>query len=92
MSPRHITKERPITIRSPLTGQDRARHRDGHRHHPETIPLHHAPHVAYRKPELTPRHHPHTRPVDLNIDHGTRQNRPQPEKIFGKLNKNEFRR
>jgi len=91
MSPRHITRERPTRIRAPLTGQDRARHRDSHRHHPESSPFPHPPHQSYRKPALPPRHHPHTKPVDLNIDHGTRQNRPQPEKIFSKINKNEFR-
>ena len=30
--------------------------------------------------------------MDLNIDHGSRQDRPQPEKLFSKLNRNEFRR
>jgi hypothetical protein len=48
-------------------------------------PLPHPPHHPVKKPPLT-RHHPHTPTVnkELNADHGTHQDRPQPAKVFRK--------
>ncbi|MDD1712102.1 MAG: hypothetical protein LUQ69_02920 [Methanoregulaceae archaeon] len=96
MAPRQPTKPvRTNTSPEPTHGpsQDRERHLEDARHHPQDNPLPHPPHQPHKAPALPPRHHPHTRPPEeaLNIDHGTHQDRPRPGKIAKKGDKKSSR-
>ncbi len=61
-------------------------HAENHVHHPDSVPAVHAPHHPQKKEVLPPRHTPHTGPElkELDIDHGTHDDRPRPGKIAKK--------
>ena len=71
---------------SPYTSQDLDRNREDARHHPESHPLLHPEHHPQKQPSGEVRHYPHTHgPVtELNIDHGTHEDRPRPGKLAKK--------
>jgi len=65
---------------------DKNRHSEDKKHHPYTYPEVHPPHHSTKKETLPQRHHPHTGPElkDLDIDHGTHEDRPRPGKLAKK--------
>lgn len=67
--------------------QDRKRDREEQKHHPEVSGAPHEAHKVRRHPVGDkPHHQPHTRPEEfqLNIDHGTHQDRPRPGSLAKK--------
>jgi len=85
MSPERTSAPASKKNRTP-TSPDKSRHAEDHDHHPMAAPAVHLPHHPQKKAELPPRHHPHTGPEnnDLNVDHGTHEDRPRPGKIAKK--------
>ncbi|MGA2104657.1 hypothetical protein [Methanoregula sp.] len=85
MSPERTSAPASKKNRTP-TSPDKSRHAEDHDHHPMAAPAVHLPHHPQKKAELSPRHHPHTGPEnnDLNVDHGTHEDRPRPGKIAKK--------
>lgn len=84
MSPRRrievpLKKVRPSNIY-------RSVHAEHHAHHPDAVPAVHPPHHPQKKTPLPPRHTPHTGPLmrELDVDHGTHEDRPRPGKIAKK--------
>jgi hypothetical protein len=82
-------REYPKSHTGSAPSPDKERHEGEDRHHPEDHPHPHPKHRPTKKTALPPRHHPHTKPEgqDLNVDHGTHEDRPQPAKIFRKAAK-----
>lgn len=67
----------------PGISQDRERHLEEAKYHPQENPGAHALHKSQEKPTLPHRHYPHTPPPEfsLDIDHGTHEDRPRPGKL-----------
>ena len=62
---------------------DRERHLEDARHHPLDHPLPHPPHKAIKKPVLSKKHTPHTRPHEDDL--GPHTNKPGPIKPATKV-------
>ena len=89
MAPRREPHPKPHNHKAhtgAVASPDRDRHREEAAHHPQDH-LHPPPvHHPQKKPPLPPRHNPHTYPPEqeLDMDHGTHEDRPRPAKIVMK--------